>query len=168
MRLLVIRHAIAEDRDVFAETGQDDSKRPLTHEGRKKMKRGGRGLRRLVPGIDTLASSPLVRALQTAEIVADVYGLGPPTLVPALASGQDPETALAWLRKMPDNATVAIVGHEPHLGQLVTLLLCGGERVVLEIKKGAACLLDVPSGARAASATLLFSLTPGQLRQLGG
>ena len=62
MQLLVIRHAIAVEREDFARTGKDDRLRPLTDEGRKKMKQGAKGLRQLAPRIDLLATSPLTRA----------------------------------------------------------------------------------------------------------
>src|SRR5260370_27632219 len=74
MKLLIIRHAIAEDREDFARTGKDDSLRPITDEGKKKMKQGARGLRTLVPEIDLLATSPLTRAAQTAAVLDSVYG----------------------------------------------------------------------------------------------
>ncbi len=73
MRLLVIRHGPAGDRDEFAKTGKDDSERPLTTDGKAKMRRAARGLRALVPHIDVLASSSHVRAHQTARIVAGAY-----------------------------------------------------------------------------------------------
>ena len=74
MRLLVIRHAVAEERDAFAVTGQPDARRPLTDDGRTKMKAGARGLRGIVPRLNVLATSPLLRAAQTAEIVSREYG----------------------------------------------------------------------------------------------
>ena len=73
MRLLIVRHAIAEDRVAFAATGKDDDERPLTEEGRSRMEQGARGLRQLVPALDLVATSPLVRAVQTAEILAGAY-----------------------------------------------------------------------------------------------
>ena len=73
MQLLVIRHAIAEEQEDFARSGRDDSERPLTDEGRDKMRRGIAGLRRMVSRIDLLASSQYTRARQTAELVAEGY-----------------------------------------------------------------------------------------------
>src|SRR5882724_2462532 len=67
VRLLVVRHAIAEDPAVFAATGRSDAERPLTEKGRRRMRRVARGLKKLVPAIDGLATSPLVRAVETAE-----------------------------------------------------------------------------------------------------
>src|SRR6267142_2251429 len=74
MRLLVVRHAIAEDREAFARSHKDDANRPLTSEGRNKMERAALGLRALVPELDVLAASPYKRAFDTAEIIASAYG----------------------------------------------------------------------------------------------
>src|SRR5207249_9588299 len=70
MRLLVVRHAIAEDPAAFARSHKDDSGRPLTPEGRRKMERAAHGLKELVPELDVLAASPYKRAVDTAEIIA--------------------------------------------------------------------------------------------------
>ncbi|HSL70823.1 MAG TPA: phosphohistidine phosphatase SixA [Longimicrobiales bacterium] len=166
MNLLVIRHGIAEDRDVWAQSGESDNRRPLTEEGRSKMKRAARGLARVVSSIDVLASSPLVRALQTAETVAKQYD----GLEPVVVAELDPETPfpglLAWLQRLDDADTVAIVGHEPHLSGFVSWLLTGQSQSVLELKKGAACLVAFPQERQSGKATLLWALTPGQLRKL--
>ena len=69
MKLLVIRHAIAEDREVWARTSLDDGERPLTARGVDRMEQAARGLRRMVEKLDAIATSPLVRAMQTARIV---------------------------------------------------------------------------------------------------
>ncbi len=71
MRLLVVRHAIAEDREAFARSHKDDSTRPLTPDGRRKMERAALGLKELVPELDVLAASPYKRAIETAEIIAN-------------------------------------------------------------------------------------------------
>src|SRR2546430_7070784 len=74
MRLLVVRHAIAEDREAFARSHKDDSTRPLTPDGRRKMERAALGLKELVPELDVLAASPYKRAIETAEIIAGTHG----------------------------------------------------------------------------------------------
>ncbi|HJZ87547.1 MAG TPA: histidine phosphatase family protein [Polyangia bacterium] len=168
MKLLVIRHAIAEDREVFATTGQDDGLRPLTRAGKKKMARAARGLREIAPALDLLASSPLVRARQTADVVADVLGTGTPVELEALEPERDPAQLLEWLGKQKASANLAVVGHEPHLSRLIGLLLTGGASGFLILKKGGACLLDLPEGGRAGAARLRCALTPAQLRKLGG
>ena len=66
MILLIVRHGVAEDKEVFAETGKSDDERPLTAKGRKKMKRAARGLRALVPRDRPARDEPTVRAQETA------------------------------------------------------------------------------------------------------
>ena len=75
MKLLIVRHAAAGSREEFAKTGQPDELRPLTKNGVQDMKEVARGLRRIVPAIDSVVTSPLVRARQTADIVAGEYGV---------------------------------------------------------------------------------------------
>jgi phosphohistidine phosphatase len=167
MELVVIRHAIAEDREAYAATGADDRLRPLTKEGKRKMRRGAKGLRVVAPRIDILASSPLVRAQETAEIVVSAYeGLGIET-VAELEPDRDPAALRDWLAERPASAIVGVVGHEPHLGRLVTWLLAGRRDTRVELKKGAACLLSFEGAPAPGKALLRWSLTPAQLRSLG-
>lgn len=167
MNLLVVRHAIAVDAVEHARGHPDDAGRPLTSEGQRKMKRAARGLRTLVPEIQLLATSPLTRARETADILAAVYDPVIPVVVSELAPGQ-PASALAhWLDGERRHETVAVVGHEPGLSRAVAWLLAGTEHSFLELKKGAACLLTFPDAVAAASGTLLWALTPAQLRDLG-
>src|SRR2546423_8060240 len=74
MRLLVVRHAIAEDREAFARSHKDDATRPLTPDGRRKMESAALGLKELVPELDVLAASPYKRAIETAEIISAAFG----------------------------------------------------------------------------------------------
>jgi len=192
MQLLIIRHAIAEDREAFAATGRDDRERPLTKAGRRKMARAAKGLRRVAPPIDVLATSPLTRAAETAAIVADEMGGLVPAMVDELAPQGKYADLLRWLRSQAEarnqaagdappadapggggertapDMTVAAVGHEPHLSGLVSLLLTGRAGAVIELKKGAACLLDLGEQPAAGKARLLWALTPVQLRRLRG
>jgi phosphohistidine phosphatase len=167
MDLLVIRHADAGDAAEFAKTGRPDDERPLSDEGRKKMRQVTRGLRALVPEIVVLAASPLVRAQQTAEIVAAEFGDAAIETVPALRPGQPPAALAQWLGRRRPDGLAAVVGHEPHLGTTVGWLLTGSARSVLDLKKGAACLLSCEAGWSAGAAVLRWALTPGQLRGLG-
>ena len=165
-QLLVVRHAIAGDAAEYAREHPDDAGRPLTPEGKKKMKRVAGGLRILVPEIQLLATSPLTRAVQTAEILAAAYDDLEPVVVPTLAPAQSAADVTRWLAGERRHENVAIVGHEPGLSHAVSWLLAGSERSFVEIKKGAALLLAFPDAVEAASATLLWSLTPSQLRRL--
>lgn len=168
MRLLVVRHAIAEDREEFAASGQDDRLRPLTPRGVRRMKRAARGLRRLIPSIDVLAASPLVRAAQTAEIVQGAYGIDEVITVAALAPEALVTDLAAWL-SASTSSVVAIVGHEPQLGHVIGYLIGAGDRSAIELKKGAVSLLELDGReATAGSARLIWSLPPRVLRDLDG
>jgi phosphohistidine phosphatase len=168
MRLLVIRHAIAEERDAFAETGKDDGERPLTGPGRRKFERGVRGLRRVVPSLDLLATSALVRAVETGAIVQRAYRIDQPARLRELDPAAEPAALVRWLTRQRRLPVVAVVGHEPHLSRLVEHLLAGSERGFLDLKKGGACLLDLGSSPGRGRAELLWLLTAAQLRWLAG
>jgi phosphohistidine phosphatase len=162
MDLLVIRHAIAADPGGYA----DDAARPLTPEGKKKMRQIVRGLRSSVSTIDVLATSPLTRAVETAEIVSTEYEGIAPVVVPALAPGHPPAAVAQWLDSQRRHDVVAVVGHEPGLSCLVSWLLAGSERSFIELKKGAICRLAFPGAVAAGSATLIWALAPSQLREI--
>jgi phosphohistidine phosphatase len=166
MQLLAIRHAIAEDRETFASSGRSDSQRPLTAAGRDKMRRTVAGLRRVVPTIDLLASSPYVRAMQTAEVVAEAYGIDDIKKVDALVPGAPLQRFLTWLQRKATVDVIAIVGHEPHLGELVTWLMSGLPESRVEMKKGGAGLLEFTGQPGAGLGVLHWLITPGQLRDL--
>jgi phosphohistidine phosphatase len=166
MQLLVIRHATAEDREAFASSGRDDSERPLTSAGRDKMRRALTGLRRAVPKIDLLAASSYTRAMQTAELVAAAYEIADIEKVDALIPDAPLQRFLVWLERRSTAKVVAIVGHEPHLGQLVTWLMSGLPESRVEMKKGGACMLEFPGQPGAGLGVLQWLMTPGQLRDL--
>jgi phosphohistidine phosphatase len=165
MKLLLIRHAVAEEPEDFARTGKDDRQRPLTDEGRKKMKQNAKGLREQVPEIDLLATSPLTRAAQTAAILDSVYGGLSEVEIEELAPEATPTELLRWLRKQKAE-TIALVGHEPSLSLSLSWLLTGTERRLFSFRKGGACLLEFADEPAAGTATLLWALAPGQLRDL--
>ena len=166
MLLLVIRHAIAQSREAFAATGEDDDQRPLTEDGRRRMAAGAAGLHRLVPELDLIAASPLVRAQQTADIVAEEFGHLAIATTTSLRPESDAASFLPWLHRQIGEVR-AVVGHEPHLGTLVTWLLTGLEQSRVPFRKGGACLLELASPPRKAEARLRWALTPSQLRRIG-
>ncbi len=166
MKLLLVRHGIAEVRDVFRATGKPDEERPLTEEGRSKMARVALGLRELVPELDLIASSPLVRAQQTASIVADAYGMK----VGATTNALNPDALLSdlveWTASRGADEVIATVGHEPHLSILVTWFLCGVEESRVVFKKGGAALLEFRGRPRKGGAVLRWLESPKTLRRL--
>ena len=166
MKLLVVRHATAADKDEFARTGKSDDLRPLTPAGKREMREVAQGLREVVPAIDVVATSPLVRAVQTAEILADSYKRKLVS-VEALRPEARYEDFAIWARAQGGKQVVAIVGHEPHLSGLASWLLASSKRSLLELKKGAACLLEFEESRGAGAATLLWSMPPKHLRAIG-
>ena len=167
MRLVVIRHAIAEDRETFAATGRDDASRPLTDEGKRKMRRAARGLRHLLAEIETIVASPLTRAQETAEIVRDEYGLERVETAAELEPDR-PIAAVVEALARYSGELIAIVGHEPQLSHLVTYLVSGVDRSGLELKKGGACLLEFDGHPRAGAGELLWAARPSMLRDFSG
>lgn len=165
MKLLVIRHGAAMDQEVFARTGKSDDLRPLTAEGKAEMKKVALGLLAEVRTLDVLATSPLVRARQTADIVAAAYGVGPPTIVDALVPEAPLEGFEQWIAGFAEKKVVAIVGHEPHLSSLVTWLIAGRHESRLRLRKGGACLIEFDSAVRHDSGILSWLATPRQLAE---
>ena len=165
MQLLVIRHARAMAREAFAKTCPDDGLRPLTKEGRKRMAIAANGLRTLIEQIDLLATSPLTRAVETAQILADAYSVRPMERA-ELAPSRPPAALAKWLQRQPEKAIVAIVGHEPHLSLCISWFLSGLDDPFVEMKKGAACLLEFPKKVAPGHGRLRWLLTSRQLGRL--
>ena len=131
------------------------------------MRRGAVGLKEIVPSIDLLASSPLKRAFDTADIVARVYGGLTVERVAELAPGTAIDRVLAWVAGLPGRGTAALVGHEPDLSRMVCALLASTNGPFLEFRKGAACLLEFTGPVARGGATLDWFLGPKHLRRLG-
>lgn len=167
MKLLIVRHGKAGDRDEFAATGQPDELRPLTKDGEREMKVVARALHRIVQTIDTLASSPLTRARQTAEVISSEYDV-PIVETDALRAESPFEAFETWARRGAHGETVAAVGHEPHLSGLVAWLIGPSGDAQLALKKGGACLIEFERSPTRKSGTLLWLLSPGVIRGLGG
>lgn len=130
------------------------------------MKRGAEGLKRLVPTIDVLASSPLLRATETAAILASAYDDLDVSTVLAFAPGSPLEAGVKWIRQQRSTATVAVVGHEPHLGTFATWLLTGVEESRISFGKGGAAAIEFREKPRPGAGLLRWLVTPGVLRRL--
>ena len=161
--LYLVRHAIAEER---GDDWPDDSKRPLTDKGIAKMRQAVEGLDALDTGIEVVVTSPLVRARQTADLL--VEGLKPkPSLdvLPALAPGETPANVAEALAAYAGRNAIALVGHEPGLGELGGWLI--GANAPIVFKKGGACRIDVASLPPERYGQLVWLATPRMLRALG-
>ncbi len=161
-----MRHAIAHD--LGADGSRSDAERTLTDEGRANTRAAARAMAWLELDIDAIWTSPLARARQTAEIVAE--GLKKTSVMreaPELAPSGGTEQAVSALTRLGRGTSALLVGHEPDLSRLVAYLVWGGldaERVAF--KKGALCRIDCLAGVRPGKAILRWLLTPKQLRLL--
>ncbi len=161
-RLWLVRHAIAADR---ADPAEDDAQRALTPGGRKRFARAARGLRIAGLAPDLLVSSPLVRAVQTAKILASAYPDLPPVLLcDALAPGGSTEGVLDFLKKAARWSEAVLVGHRPDLGRLLADLAGSPGGLQVDFRKGGAALVELPASAR--KGTLRLLLSPRILRRL--
>jgi phosphohistidine phosphatase len=160
--LYLIRHGVAEER---GEAWPDDSKRPLTEDGMAQLRKQARGLARLGVSLDVVLTSPLVRTCQTAEIIAG--GLDPrPNLVniDSLAPDGTHQAILADLEKHARKTRIALVGHEPDIGELAARLI--GARHAIEFKKGAVCRIDLDALPPGGPGALRWFLTPKMMRAI--
>jgi len=157
MNLYFLRHGLAEDRNEWKD---DDAKRPLTNEGREKMKRTAITLAALDLGLEVIISSPLVRAKQTAEIVARKLNC-PLVQDPRLEPGFNDDQLHKVLLDHPDANTMMLVGHEPDFSETISALV-GGGRIVC--KKGGLALVEIPN-AHSKPGELVWLVPPKVLAQ---
>lgn len=181
MLLLLMRHGIAEPLADSGFKSPDDFHRALTVKGRKRARRAAFGVRAIVPRLDFLASSPKTRARQTAQIAREAWGQKAPPLTEWSELMEDDFAALfGKLRalntkiaaeKSAHAPTVLLCGHEPLLSCLVSRLLTGSAEILaLEWKKAGVCALQIEFDSQKPAApktTLLWHLTPNQLRKIG-
>ena len=160
--IYLVRHGIAEER---GEAWPDDTKRPLTEEGMEGVRKAARSLARLGVTFDVVLTSPLVRTRQTAEIMAAEMAPRPAVVtVDALAPGGSSSAVLAELEKHAKRKRIALVGHEPGVGDLGSKL--AGMRDEMEFKKGAVARIDVEMLPPKGPGVLRWFLAPKILRAL--
>ncbi len=166
MEIYILRHAIAEPAPNPPSGG--DSRRRLTAEGAEKMRRAAKGMKALELTFDLIVSSPYLRAKETAEIVAEVLRPGrKPEFSTTLTPDGNPKELIEELkRKHGDKKQVLLVGHEPYLSRLISLLTSGHARTFIEMKKGALCKLTAGTLEHERCATLEWLLTSRQLRRI--
>jgi|SRR5579872_4863458 len=164
MELYVLRHAIAGAKSASIPGG--DSQRALTPEGKKKMRRIARGMKAMRLSFDLILSSPYVRARQTADIVAETFRLEKRLeLSPALTPDGAPGDLINELNKgHHGRKKILLVGHEPYLSNLISVLLAGDTSLSIELKKGGLCKLSADTLRYGACATLNWLLAPRQMR----
>ena len=172
IELYLMRHGIAAD---LGEAGVfKDVDRPLTPEGRARMKQATAGIRKLDLKFNLILTSPLLRARQTAEAVAEVLDLQHKVkvlepLAPGRAfiegEGRHAEIFLELGAYQFDRAL--LIGHMPDLSELASFLLTGNRNLNVEFKKGSLCSIEVASLPPRGPGLLRWLMTPKQLRLLG-
>jgi len=160
--LYLVRHAIAAER---GSEWPDDNKRPLTERGISRFKEAVKGLRRMDVTLDEIFTSPLLRAKQTAELLAaGVEGKPSVKVLEALAPGHSSASVMTQLARAAKRRRIAIVGHEPELGELAAHLIGAGR--ALAFKKGGICRIDLGSLSSKRAASLAWFLPPTVLRRV--
>lgn len=165
MNLYILRHAIAIERGTPGY--ENDSKRPLTPQGRKKMQRNALGMKAFGLSFDIILCSPYIRTQQTAAIVIDVFRINKERMT--LTENLIPEASFESLMSQINaydgkKKNILLVGHEPALGGLIAFFLTGKKNLSLPLKKGGLCHLKIKNILSPGYATLEWLLTPAQLR----
>lgn len=165
MNLLLIRHAIAEDRD--PRRWPNDEERPLTQRGIRRFRTAAAGLGTLEPEIDRLLTSPFVRAHQTATILEDQLDWPAAEVHPHLAGGAPLAGMVALLADCAPRATVAVVGHEPAMSLLAsTYLGSAATPLAIDWRRGGVASIAFDRSPEVGRGSLRWFLPPRVLRAL--
>jgi phosphohistidine phosphatase len=159
--IVLVRHAIAAER---GDAWPDDALRPLTERGVSRFKVAARGLAWLDLDIEEVWTSPLVRARQTADLLAAALGGPPVRTLDSLTPGGTPASVARAIESATRGSRLALVGHEPDVGALASWWLGSARGVAF--KKGGACRIDVGALSRPGSGELAWCLPPRLLRRL--
>lgn len=133
MRILFIRHAEAIDALDFQGSDLD---RPLTPAGRKRFEKVALRVAKAYPKPDRILCSCAVRARDTAQVLADAFGISKIESREDLNPGAAPDEIRAALKEQPDLEWVAIVGHEPDFSRTISSITAMG-KLRMKFKKGA-------------------------------
>ncbi len=161
MQIYLMRHGTAVSKGTLIYPHDD---RPLTSAGIREMTKASRGMVKLIPSLDAILSSPMKRSLKSAAIVAGAFGAV--SLVKASASllpGGDIRRVKEGLAASGADARVLLVGHEPDIALLASLLL-GLRAPVLQFKKGALCRIDLEAPPARRAGKLIWHLTSKHMR----
>lgn len=162
LELYLIRHGAAAER---GEKYPDDSKRPLTAAGIAGLRKEAKALVTLGVTFDQIISSPLVRTKQTAEVFAQNLPSKPPiAFSDALAPAGSAAAVFQDLAKYMRKGSIALVGHEPNLGELAARLVRA--RAPFEFRKGGICRIDFEVFPPKGVGHLQWFVTPKMLRKI--
>ncbi len=163
MQVILFRHGPAGRRDVVR--WPDDTQRPLTLRGEQRTLAAARGLARLCTPIRRIATSPLVRAEQSARVIQGALEAAQVETLDALAPGHGYRRVMEWLKGLESETCVVLVGHEPDLGKLAGVMLFGAP-AALPLKKAGACGIEFVGEVAPGAGRLKWFLPPRALRRL--
>jgi len=159
MRIYLVRHAIAENSGTS--DYEDDSLRPLTEKGREKMKKIAAALKTLGVKPDLIVSSPYIRASQTASILAKTFKYKEEIAYSdSLVPMGDSDDMIGEINEKYSVDELMLVGHEPNLSTLASILLSGSPDISINFKKGGICCLSVDDLHYDRKAVLEWLVTP--------
>lgn len=162
LELYLIRHGVAAER---GDDYPDDSKRPLTSAGISRLRKEAKALDAMDVGFDHIITSPLVRTRQTADVFAETLKTKPSvSQSDALAPAGTPVAVIQEIGKHSKKGRIALVGHEPNIGELAARLI--GARAALEFKKGAICRIDFDVLPPKGTGQLRWFVTAKMLREI--
>jgi len=166
MDIYILRHGIAVESGTPGY--ENDAKRPLIPKGKRQLRKSAAAMKKMNLKFDLILSSPLERAKRTAEIIADELKLTKTLkFTDALKNENAPEKLigeLVALKKQPSN--LLLVGHEPYLSRLVSLLISVDEELAMDFKKGGLCKLEVEKLGFGKCAQLAWLLTPKLMKEI--
>lgn len=167
MDVYILRHGIAVERGTVGY--ERDFDRPLTPDGEQKVRRISKAIRYLDLRFDAILSSPFVRARETAEVVAATLSLRNKVQIrDSLGADAQPRELLAELMaSKPSPRSLLLVGHEPYLSTLVSLIITGTAKPCVTLKKAGLCKLSVEQLRAGRCGTLDWLLTPKQMLLMG-
>ncbi|WP_413558195.1 SixA phosphatase family protein [Bdellovibrio sp. HCB209] len=163
MEIIIVRHALAEEREDFAKKGLEDQFRPLTLKGRKRMQKICVQMKDFVKDVDVIVTSPFTRAAQTAQILAQHYPGKKILEIPELVPQSPPQALLKWVRTQGRGyKRMMFVGHEPHLSVFACYMLSGKAESFIDLRKSGILSLELETFAQAnaGGAELMYSIPP--------
>lgn len=166
MDIYILRHGIAVEHGTPG--FEVDSDRPLTAKGKRQLRKSAAAMKRMKLRFDVILTSPYERARRTAEIVAEELKLKKRLKIadPLKCEG-DPEKLISETAKLrPAPESMLLVGHEPYLSQLISVLVSGSENAEMDFKKGGLCKLETAGLTFGKCAQLEWFLTPKQMKQM--
>ena len=163
MDLFVLRHGKAGQ----SSDGSDDRKRALTADGKDEMRKVGKWMRSKKFGFTVIATSPLTRAYETADIIARSLDQKDRLAVwEELAPGGDLETICYHAAQHGEDAAVLLTGHEPLLSMLISRIIAGNDTVSIILAKGGLGKIRNYSFDNRPSGDLQWLLTPRQMMEM--